>query len=114
MKRLLFVSLLLLAGLLFAQGGQGNLTRALNQLEETSKSIMLVSVVIEGVLAVVFLGGAAAVYLYKIKGKPQSALWIVLAALLGLIGAGFVLGVIVGLITYLAAPAITSQLMNPG
>jgi len=104
--------LLLMFGLLAFAQGQQNIRSALGQLEETSRTMMLVSMVLEGVGALIFLGAAAVVYFKKLKGKEKKeTLWLAAAIILGLLGLGLLAGAVMALLIYLTAPAMTQSLL---
>lgn len=110
MKRLLLF-FVLMSAMLFAQSS--NLKGALQNLEDTARTMLLMSIVVEGIIAVVFLGIAALIYLKKLKGvEKKGTAWLLAAVLLGLIGALFALGAIVGLITYLTTPVLVNGLIG--
>jgi hypothetical protein len=102
MKRMLLV-LLMISGLLFAGGTQSqeNIKEALGQLEETSKTVLLVSSIIQGVVAVVFLAAGALIYMKKIKGvEKKSLIWMAVAGISLLLGLFLLLGAVLGIIMY--------------
>ena len=111
MKKLLI--LLLFGTVLFAASDTSTIKNALNNLEETSKSVLLVTSLVEGVISVVFLGLAGFIYLKKLKGKEKKEmLWIAAAAILGLIGAMFLLGTVLGIVAYLTIPTMTQTVFG--
>jgi uncharacterized membrane protein YhaH (DUF805 family) len=106
MKKILL--LLVLAGTLLAQtAGTSSIRSALGELVDASRTVLLVSIAVEAVLALVFLGGAALIYFRKLKGAgKKETLWLLTAVILALIGAMSLLGVVFGIVGYLAPPAI--------
>jgi hypothetical protein len=113
MKRML-LALLLISGLVFAQGtgGQENIKEALGELEETSKSFLLVSSIIQFVIAAVFVGIAAVIYLKKMKGvQEKKTLWVIAAIIIGAIGLFLLLGAVLGIIMYFTSGMIIDSMV---
>ncbi len=102
----------MLISILFAQDRiRTNLQDSIQDLEDSARTPLLVSIMIEGIVALVLLGSAALIYFKKIKGaQGKNTLWVVLALILGGMGILFLLGTIFGIISYLAAPAIVDTL----
>jgi len=113
MKKILLLSIFLLTPLLFAQPPGGNIQKALGSLEDTTRSMMIISVMVEAVIAVLLLGIAILIYLKKLKGvEKKEMLWIVVAAFLGLAGLFFLFGAFLGFVAYLTTPTLVRTVMG--
>lgn len=98
--------LVMMAPLLFAQGGE-NVKYALEELEETSRTFLLISSVVQLVIGAVLFGVAIFIYMKKLKGvKEKGLLWIIAALILGVIGLLLLLGAVLGFLTFLFAPTM--------
>ena len=111
MKKLFLV--LMLVGLLFAQGAKNTLTGALNDLQDTSQ-VFLGGIIMLSMLAAVPLGlVAVGIYFLKVKGKEKPGIWktamMVVAALAGLA----ILSAVVGALIYVLTPVIMQSLLGP-
>ena len=104
--------LLIMFAILFAQNPESeNIRNALKDLEETNRSMLLIGILIQGIISIVFLSGAALIYLKKIKkSEKKDMLWLAAAVVLGLIGLFFLLGTIFGVLSYLATPVIIKSI----
>ena len=109
---LILLALIAIGPALFAQSsGSSNIQSALQDMEDTSRSFLLISIVIESVIAAVFLGAAGIIYLKKLKGvEKKETLWLVAAAISGLIGVFFAIGALLGLLMYLATPVLIKEI----
>jgi len=99
------ICMLMLASALFAQNyGAADIRGELQYMEDMTRTVLLVSIAIEGVIGVVFLGITAFIYFKKLRGvEKKNTAWLLAAVLLGLVGALFALGAMIGIITYLTA-----------
>lgn len=104
----LIVTLLIL-GIIFASSGSSNLNQALNQLEDTSRSLLGVTALIGFGVGLVFTVIALSIHFF-VKGI-QGALKIVMF-ICGIIGVLALLGGILSIILYLFAPSIMNGLLG--
>jgi len=111
MKRLLFVSLLLLAGLLFAQGGQSTIKDAMKELQSTTQSFLGVAIMLMLVAAVPLGLLAAGIYLLKVKGNANPGPWKIAMFVFAGLAALAIIGTVFGMAIYLLLPAILKALM---
>ena len=106
MKKALLM-LLILAAFTFA----GSMREAMQELEEASKTALLIGSLVQFVIAALFLGGAAFLFLKKLKGvEKKETLWILIVLALGIIGVFLLMGAIMGFVTYLLVPSITQSM----
>ena len=107
MKKALLMLLILTA---FAFAG-ASVKEALQDLEEASKTALLIGSLVQFVIAAVFLGGAAFLFLKKLKGvEKKETLWILIVLILGIIGVFLLMGAIMGFITYLFVPSMVEAM----
>jgi hypothetical protein len=101
--------LLILTAFTFAES---SVREALGELEEASKTALLVGSLFQFVLAVIFLGATVFVFLKKLKGvEKKETLWILLALVLGGIGLILLIGAVLGIISYFLLPTMTESLL---
>lgn len=92
--------------------GSSNIQGALNELQDTTRTFLAVSIVIESAIGIVLLAVAGFVYFKKLKNVPKKeTLWLALCAVSGIIGLFFILAAVLGLVAYIATPAITGSLV---
>lgn len=113
MKRMLFL-VAMMAVVLAAPASTSSISAALQQMEDQSRTFLLVTSVVEGVIALAGLGGAAFIYFRKVKGaQKKEALWLAGAAILGLVGLLFLAGCVLGLLMYLSTPVLVKSMLAP-
>ncbi|MEW6035812.1 MAG: hypothetical protein AB1529_04325 [Candidatus Micrarchaeota archaeon] len=112
MKRL--SSAILLSGLAFAAAqGTTTLPSALKELEDTSRSFLLITSAVLLVAGAAGAGIGAFVYLKKLKGvEKREPLWTGAALLFGGGGAISLIGGILGLLIAFLMPAIVQSLIS--
>ena len=92
---------------------QSNLSGALNQLEETSRSFLAITTLLLLVAGAVLAAIGAAVYLMKLRGvKKRETLWIALGFLCGGLGLLLLLGGVLCLLLYLFTPSLMQGLLG--
>ncbi|MBI5223011.1 hypothetical protein HY990_01170 [Candidatus Micrarchaeota archaeon] len=88
-----------------------NIAKTLTSMQETSRNLMGVMLMIELIGAIGFLAIAAATYWFKIRNQTNAGqIWKIVALISGLIGLLIGLFFAMGLISYLLAPTIANKL----
>jgi hypothetical protein len=109
---LILLALVVMGSVLFAQSsGSSNIQSALQNMQDTSASFLMVSIVIQFVVAAVLLGTAIIIYLKKLKGvAKKETLWLVAAVVLGLVGLLCALGAVLSLLmTFYLTPVLVQR-----
>jgi hypothetical protein len=108
-----FLAMVITAGSAFAQSS--NLQGAVNNLESTSRAVLLVSSAFFLIAGIAMSAIGAFIYFRKIKGAYKPAT-LMKAAAFGLGGLGVIslLAGILGLAMFLLAPSLIRGLMAPG
>ena len=114
--------MLLIAGFSFAAPSssppsQSHLAHSLNQLQDSSRNMLMFTAILSLFGALIFLVCAFLIYSTKIKGVPaesRNQLWMVALVITGGLGVVFVFGAIFSFISYfLTGPLINSLAPTP-
>lgn len=112
MKKII-LCLLLLSVFVFAQSNATKLKGAMNQLQETARTTLLMTAAMQIFGGLVFLAVGILIYYFKLKGaiEPQTLMWVI-AIIACLFGLFLFIGGLFGVIAYLTAPIILSQTVS--
>jgi hypothetical protein len=106
MRRIL---VLLLPAALYAQ----NATIALKDMVKSTRSFMFLSIVIQAILALLFIAGALLTYFEKLRGvQKKRLLHIAAAIIMAFLGLLFLMGTVFGFFVYVTTPVIVENLLQ--
>lgn len=107
MRRIL---MLLLPTVLYAQN---NVSIAITDLAKTTRSYIFLSIVIQAILALLFIAGALLTYYEKLRGVQQKGLlYIAAAIIMAFLGLMFLMGTVFGFFVYVTTPVIVENLLQ--
>jgi len=100
---------LLLPAVLYAQ----NASIAIKDMVKDTRSFMFLSIVIQAILALLFIAGALLTYVEKLRGvQKKRLLYIAAAIIMAFLGLLFFMGTVFGFFVYVTTPVIVENLLQ--
>ena len=101
--------ILLLPTVLYAQ----NVSIATTDMVKSTRSFMFLSIVIQAILALLFIAGALITYYEKLRGvQKKRLLYIAAAIIMAFLGLLFLIGTVFGFFIYVTTPVIVENFLQ--
>ncbi len=104
------IIMLLLPAVLYAQN---NVSIAIKDMVKDTRSFMFLSIIIQAILALLFIAGALLTYYEKLRGvREKRLLYIAAAIIMAFLGLMFLMGTVFGFFVYVTTPVVVESLLQ--